>query len=766
MIDKIVGLVEKLAPIALIGPGGIGKTSIGLTVLHHDRIKQQFGDNRRFIRCDQFTTSSPNFLNRLSKVIGAGVDNPENLASLRPFLSSKPTLIVLDNAESILDPQAADAQEIYAAVEELSQLDNVCLCITSRISTIPPDCKTIEVPTLTIEAARQTFHRIYENREQPGLVDNILDQLAFHPLSITLLATVGHHNKWGMDRLGREWETRRTSMLQTGHNRSLATAIELSLASPTFQELGADAREFLEVIAFFPQGVDENNLTWLFPTIPDGAYIVDKLCILSLIQRSNGFITMLAPLRDYLSPKDPNSSSLLRTARDRYFTRLSVDVDPDKPGFKDTRWITSEDVNVERLLDVFVKTDESLDDVWIAHAGFIKHLFWHKPRLTILNPKIERLPDDHQHKPDCLLQLSRLFDSVGNYPECKQLLSQALNIERRRGRVSQVAQLLYDLSNANRRLGLLREGIQQVKESLEIYKRLGDITGEASCLVRLAYLLVEDRQFDAAEEAATSVINLVPGEGNQFQVCQSHRVLGNIYRSKGEVEKAVRHCNMALGVASSSDWRNELFWAHYALAGIFCEENRFDDAHSHLGHAKSHAVNDAYSMGHAVELEARVWFKRCRVKEARLEAQQAVHIFEKIGAATDAERCKKLLQGVQAEYHLPSPYPPLSALGNLPQDHQGLFLKFCLALIIMLILLYWVNNGEPLFHSAPSSNLSKRSVFEISSSSLTTFHFHSRTSWPGVRCFYYLFFFTLSLFYDRSPPFRSYPVVSEPVISN
>ena len=649
MIDKILGLVEKLAPVALIGAGGIGKTSIGLTVLHHDRIKQRFGDNRRFIRCDRFTTSSANFLSRLSKVIGAGVDNPEDMASLRPFLSSKPTLIVLDNAESILDPKVTDAQEIYAAVEELSQLDNVCLCITSRISTIPPDCKTIEVPTLSIEAAREAFYRIYENREQPGLVDIILDQLAFHPLSITLLATVGHHNKWGMDRLGREWETRRTSMLQTGHNRSLAMAIELSLASPTFQELGAGAREFLGTIAFFPQGVDENNLTWLFPTIPDGANIVDKFCILSLTHRSDGFIVMLAPLRDYLSPKDPKSSSLLCTTKDRYFTRLSVHVDPNKPDFRETRWITSEDVNVEHLLDVFITTDGNSDGVWIACVGFMKHLFWHKRRLTILKPKIEGLPDDHEHKPDCLLQVSRLFDSVGNHAEYKRLLSQALNIERGWGRVSHVAQLLYNLADANRRLGLLQEGIQQVKESREIYKRLGDATGEASCSARLAFLLVEDKQFDAAEEAATSVINLVPGEGNQFGVCESHRILGQIYRSKDEVDKAIRHYNMALGIASSYDWHDELFWAHYSLADLFRNESRFDDAHSHLEHAKSHAVDNAYLTGRVVGQRAQVWFKQRRLEEARLEAQHAVDIFEKIGATRETGYCRKLLQRIQVE---------------------------------------------------------------------------------------------------------------------
>ena len=667
MIEGIVGLAENLTPLALIGVGGIGKTSIGLTVLHHNRIKHRFGDNRRFIRCDQFTTSLANFLSRLSKVIGAGVDNPENLASLRPFLSSNATLIVLDNAESILDPQVTDAQEIYAAVEELSQLDNVCLCITSRISTVPPDCEPIDVPTLSIEAAREAFYRIYRNSERSDLIDSILDQLAFHPLSITLLATVGHHNKWGMDRLGREWETRRTSMLQTGHNRSLATAIELSLASPTFQELGADVQEFLGVIAFFPQGVDENNLTWLFPTIPDGAKIVDKFCILSLTHRSDGFITMLAPLRDYLSPKDPKSSSLLRTTKDRYFTRLSVDLDPNSPSFGEAQWITSEDVNVEHLLDIFITTDKDSDEVWIACVGFMDHLYRHKRRLTILKPKVEGLPDDNQHKPDCLMSLSGLFDSVGNYAESKRLLSQALNIERGRGRDFRIAQLMYDLSNASRWLGLLQEGIQQAKESLEIYRRLGVATGEADCLVRLAFLLEEDRQLDAAEEAATSAINLVPGEGNQFAVCQSHRILGKIYRSKGEVEKAIRHCNMALGVASSSGWRDELFWAYFALANIFCAESRFDDAHSHLEHARSLAADDAYLMGRVGEQRAQVWFKQRRLEEARLEAQRAVDIFEKIGAAKDVEDCRERLRKIQVKLD--------SSLASGQSSNDGEFMR-------------------------------------------------------------------------------------------
>ena len=646
LVEYIIGLAENLTPIALIGAGGIGKTSIALTILHHHRIKQRFGVNRRFIRCDQFPASSAHLLSRLSKVIGAGIDNPGDLASLRPFLSSGEVFIVLDNAESILDPQGTDAEEIYSVVEELSQLDNICLCITSRISTIPPDCETLDVPTLSIDAARDTFYRIHKNVERSDLVDNILGQLGFHPLSITLLATVAHQSKWNTDRLAREWERQRTKMLQTMHNKSFAATIELSLASPTFQELGPDARALLEVVAFFPQGVDENNLSWLFPTISDGKNFFDKFCVLSLTYRSNSFITMLAPLRDHLRPKDPKSSPLLCTTKERYFTRMSVSLNPNNHGFGQSRWITSEDVNVEHLLDVFTTIDADSDDFWDACSNFMGHLIQHKRRLVVLRSKIEGLPDSHRSKSKCLFVLSGLFNSVGNHAERKRLLTHVLKIERERANDRQVARTLRYLSGANRHMNLYEEGIKLVQEASEILQRLGDTIGQAQCLMDIARLLHSSGQLDAAEEAASRAIDLLPERGQQFQLCETHRILGGIYYSKGETVKAVHHFEEALGIASSFNWSSQLFLVCYGLAEVFLDEDRFDDAQTHIGRAKFHAANYTRFLGRAMQLQAELWYKQDRLEEAKSEALRAAEVYEKVGATKDLEGCSELLRRI------------------------------------------------------------------------------------------------------------------------
>ena len=649
LIEEVVGFAENLEPVALIAAGGIGKTSIALTVLHHIRIKQRFGENRRFIRCDQFPPSRANFLARLSKVIGAGDKNPEDLTLLRPFLSSKEMLLILDNAESILDPQGTGAQEIYSVVDELSQFENICLLITSRITTVPPLCKRPEIPTLSMEAACDIFYGIYSNHGKSAIVEGLVRRLSFHALSIKLLATTASRNAWDYDRLAKEWDVQRAQVLQSVFNESLAATIELSLSSPTFRSLGPNARDLLGVVAFFPQGIDEKNLDWLFPTISDGQHLLDTFCLLSLTYRSNGFVTMLAPIRDYLVPQDPRSSPLLCATRDHYFSRLSVGADPDDPGRGESRWVGSEDVNIEHLLDVFISVDPSTGGIWDACYHFLIHLYWNKPRLTTLGSKVDALADDHPSKPRCLRQIALLFEGVGNFAEEKRLMTQVLGLGRRRGDDVEVVAALRYLSDANRLLDHCKEGIQQAKEALEISERISDAIGQARCLNDLAYALLDGGQLDDARDAASRAINLIAEEDEGYLASSIHRVLGKIFGFKGEKKEATHHFETALRIASAFNWYDELFWNYFSLAELCEEAGELESANIHIALAKSDAVDGAltYELARATELQAQLWLQQLRFEDAKSEALRSLEIYEKLGGADGVRDSQDLLQEIE-----------------------------------------------------------------------------------------------------------------------
>jgi len=205
------------------------------------------------------------------------------------------------------------------------------------------------------------------------------------------------------------------------------------------------------------------------------------------------------------------------------------------------------------------------------------------------------------------------------------------------------------LADANRMLHLREEGIEQAKEALEIYTRLDEAVEQAECSVALAFLFRGINQLDAAKEAGFRALDLLPEKGNQFLVCRCHRVLGLIYRSQGEIEKAIHHFETALGIASSFNWDDQLVWIHCDMARLFFYEDMLDDAHTHVEYAKSFAVNNPYYLGRMIQLRAEIWYTQDRVEEAKSDFLYAAEVLEKLRATVDLERCKWFLAEIDSE---------------------------------------------------------------------------------------------------------------------
>jgi tetratricopeptide (TPR) repeat protein len=256
-------------------------------------------------------------------------------------------------------------------------------------------------------------------------------------------------------------------------------------------------------------------------------------------------------------------------------------------------------VNVEHLLDVFTFIDRNSDSIWDACHRFMEHLYWHRPRLVVLGPKLKGLPDDHPPKPECLYHLSRLFSSVGDDVKCKRLLVHTSKLWRVWRDDHKFADTLNFLAYTNKCLGLYKEGIPQAKESLEIFRRFNCVSDQARCLQQLAWLLCNDNQLDAAEEVAFRSLDLLP-DSDQLGVCKGHCLLGDICHSKGEAEKAIDYYKAALRIADSFHWCDQQCVALGSLALLFSYQGRFDDAHTHVERSKWHMFNEPPIKGNFV----------------------------------------------------------------------------------------------------------------------------------------------------------------------
>ncbi|GLB41368.1 hypothetical protein LshimejAT787_0905830 [Lyophyllum shimeji] len=237
--------------VALIGPGGNGKTSIARAVVNDDAISEKFSGRRYFVRYDDMDNSQINlatFLNRIARALGISSSTANTHGLISKALSSSDSLLVLDNAETFLDAKE-DSGRIMESIDDFGARPNVFIMLTTRTAVLPPNlkCERLRVPALEESAACEAFQTIYRTPIEPSILVKLLSSLDFHPLSVNLLAQAATQNEWSPEQLVDAWERRPALLLEHGSGKvqSLAVTIELSLNSPSLRKSGDVALHLL-----------------------------------------------------------------------------------------------------------------------------------------------------------------------------------------------------------------------------------------------------------------------------------------------------------------------------------------------------------------------------------------------------------------------------------------------------------------------------------------------------------------------------------------
>ncbi|KAF8141024.1 hypothetical protein K438DRAFT_2115246 [Mycena galopus ATCC 62051] len=164
----------KAPRIAILGTGGMGKTSLARVVLHHAQVSAKYTEHRYFVACDSATNKI-----ELAALIGMhlGLKPGKYItgAVVKFFTARIPSLLILNNLETVWEP-ADCRRDIEEFLFLLTDVEHLALIITMRGAERPAKVQWTRpflppLSPLEYDAARQTFIDIAEDHHNPADVN-------------------------------------------------------------------------------------------------------------------------------------------------------------------------------------------------------------------------------------------------------------------------------------------------------------------------------------------------------------------------------------------------------------------------------------------------------------------------------------------------------------------------------------------------------------------------------------------------------------------
>jgi len=148
-LDQLVDLQSRSRLLALVGPGGVGKTRLTIQLANH--VQGKFADGVWLVELAPILDGD-----LVPQAVAAALDVPEQadralIATLADHLRDRETLLVLDNCEHVIEAAASLAETLVRACPRLN------LLITSREPLNVPGEVTWWVPSLDESEAVQLF---------------------------------------------------------------------------------------------------------------------------------------------------------------------------------------------------------------------------------------------------------------------------------------------------------------------------------------------------------------------------------------------------------------------------------------------------------------------------------------------------------------------------------------------------------------------------------------------------------------------------------
>jgi tetratricopeptide (TPR) repeat protein len=539
-------LAEEPRPTMVLGPPGIGKSTLTLQAYHHPEVSQRYGSRRYFVRLDG-ASSRELMVSAVAVVLG--IQSESDLwEAVKHALGAAPALLVLDNVETPWDADRSGTEALLAQLRDLPGLALVGSVRGGERPYVPRSGSPLEVKRLDDEAARDLFCSIAWNvdRKEP-LLESLLREQEGLPLAIKLLAFTAEgaslENTWKL------WQRERAGVYErpggADRHSSLSSSLEVSIKGPRMTE---EARRLLSLLAKLPGGVAQEDLERLVPGM--GHRAAQVLCKVGLAFFEQERLRMLAPIREHVRRSRPASAE----DRERMMTwylglaREHGGRMGSEGGAEASTLLLTEFANIEGCVEEELEGQRAPDamDAAIALSAFMQTSGHGTPRMLQRARDSARSRGEAEREADCIQSLGDIALARSQHEEARRRYEEALPLYEHVGAVHGRANCILSLGEIALRRSQHEEARRRYEEALPLYEQEGAVLGRANCILSLGNIALRRSQHEEARRRYEEALPLYEQIGDVHGRANCIQRLGDIALERSQHEEARRRYEEAL----------------------------------------------------------------------------------------------------------------------------------------------------------------------------------------------------------------------------
>jgi len=399
------------ARLAVLGPGGMGKTTIALAILYESQIVERLQDRRFFLSCEALVDANSVVIS-LAKLLGLFVSG-DLLTAVVTRLSDMPrVLLVLDNLETVWLADGGPAAAIEELLGRLAQIPSLSIIITCRGNVLPqlvewsnPDTAALE--PFSLEAALGTFQDRAGFRlagPDEDIARELLAAVDYMPLAVTLLGQLARRGTPVSELLHR-WNNEHSALLRThnvGRGNNAEVSIKLSITMVSSADDSGESLRLLSVCCLLPDGLLPDVLKKMSAHFKHIYRARDTLAAYALVSLgTDRTMRTLSPVRHFVLNNYPAWPAHRDALYAIYFdiaNRLPKRVDET---FQELLAAAAPEMgNLSSLLHAMV--NQPSQEVIDAVVSLTLWANLHRPTVTVASALLPHLESHPKWKADCL----------------------------------------------------------------------------------------------------------------------------------------------------------------------------------------------------------------------------------------------------------------------------------------------------------------------------------------------------------------------------